>query len=79
MTAIILDKDNKTLKEIHVAELAAILQEIDEVKTIILDGVVTQRLVDIAGERGVTLIVGARIGNVVKRPVKIKIYSFNDL
>jgi DNA primase len=79
MTAIILDKDKNVLKEIHVAELATILQQIEEAKTILLDGVVTQRLVDIADERGVTLIIGARIGNVVKRPVKIKIHTFNDL
>ncbi len=79
MTAIILDKDKKILKEVHVAELATILQEIDEAKTILLDGVITQRLVDIADERGVSLIIGARIGNVVKRPVKIKIHTFNDL
>ncbi len=79
MTAIILDKDKKILKEVHVAELATILQEIEKAKTIILDGVITQRLVDIAGERGVSLIIGARIGNVVKRPVKIKIHTFNDL
>ena len=79
MTATILDKDNKVLKEVHVAELATILQEIEKAKTIVLDGVITQRLVDIANERGVSLIIGARIGNVVKRPVKIKIHTFNDL
>jgi DNA primase len=79
MTAKILDKDNNILKEVHVAELATILQEIDKAKTILLDGVVTQRLVDIAVERGVSLIIGARIGNVVKRPVKLKIHTFNDL
>jgi DNA primase len=79
MTAMILDKDKNILKEVHVAELATVLQEIEKAKTIILDGVVTQRLVDIAGERGVTLIIGARIGKVVKRPVKIKIHTFNDL
>ncbi len=79
MTAMILDKDKKVLKEVHVAELASMLQEIEKAKTIILDGVITQRLVDIAGERGVTLIIGARTGKIVKRPVKIKIHTFNDL
>jgi len=79
MTAIVFGKDFKVLKETHVAEVAAELQEMKEAKSIVLDGVVTQRLIDIAEGLGVDLIVGARIGKIVKKPVKLRIYAFDDL
>jgi DNA primase len=79
MMALVLDKDFKKLKETHVAEVATDLQSIEHGGTVILDGVVTQRLVDIAEERGVDLIVGARIGNIVKKPARMRIHTFDDL
>jgi len=79
MKAVIFGKEYEVLKETHVAEVAAELQEMKEAKSIVLDGVITQRLVDIAEELGVDLIVGARIGKIVKKPVKLRIYTFDDL
>ena len=79
MMAVVLDKDFNKLKETHVAEVATDLQTIEQGATIILDGVVTQRLVDIAEERGVDLIIGARIGNIVKKPAKMRIHTFDEL
>jgi DNA primase len=79
MMASILDKDLKQLKETHVGEIANELQKQKTAKVLILDGVVTQRLIDIAEERGVELIIGVRIGNIVKKPVKIRIHTFDEL
>ncbi len=79
MMAVVLDKDFKKLKETHVAEVATDLQTIERGAAVVLDGVVTQRLVDIAEERGVDLIVGARLGNIVKKPARMRIHTFDDL
>lgn len=79
MMALVLDKDFKKLKETHVAEVATDLQSIEHAATVILDGVVTQRLVDIAEDRGVDLIVGARMGNIVKKPARMRIHTFDAL
>lgn len=79
MMASILDKDMKQLKETHVGEIANELQKQKNAKVLILDGVVTQRLIDIAEERGVELIVGVRIGNIVKKPAKMRIHTFDEL
>ena len=79
MMAVVLDKDFKKLKETHVAEVATDLQTIEHGAAVVLDGVVTQRLVDIAEERGVDLIVGARMGNIVKKPARMRIHTFDDL
>ena len=79
MMAVILDEKNKQLKETHVGELAKELQELKKAKVLILDGVVTQRLIDIAEDRGIELIIGVRIGNIVKKPAKMRIHTFDEL
>ena len=79
MMASILDKALKQLKETHVGEIANELQKQKNAQVLILDGVVTQRLIDIAEERGVELIIGVRIGNIVKKPAKMRIHTFDEL
>ena len=79
MMAVILDEKNKQLKETHVGELAQELQQLEKAKVLILDGVVTQRLIDIAEDRGIELIIGVRIGNIVKKPAKLRIHTFDEL
>jgi DNA primase len=79
MMAVIFDDDFKQLKKTHVGELANELQKLDKANTLLLDGVVTQRLIDIAEERGVRLIIGVRIGNIVKKPAKMRIHTFDEL
>lgn len=79
MMAVILDEAFKQLKETHVGELAKDLQDFEKAKALILDGVITQRLIDIAEDRGVELIIGVRIGNIVKKPAKMRIHTFGEL
>ncbi len=81
LTAILLSDDYSVVDTIPVAELAEKLQNIEHgtVKSIIFDGVITQRLVDIASSIGVKTIIGARIGNITKRPINLKIATFKDL
>lgn len=50
-----------------------------QVYGIVFDGVITQRIVDIASEKNVKIVVGARIGNITKRPVNLTILKFDDL
>jgi len=49
------------------------------VKGIVFDGVVTQRIVDIAAEKNLEYIVGMKLGSVVKVPVSLKIMTSADL
>jgi DNA primase len=79
MMAVILDDEFKQLKETHVGELANELQKVAKAKVLILDGVVTQRLIDIAEDRGIELIIGVRVGSIVKKPAKLRIHTFDQL
>jgi DNA primase len=75
-----LDENKTVIKEVMVRDLANSMKDVDsKVKSVIFDGVVTQRLVDIAAEKDVREIIGAKIGNVTKVPVDLKISSTNEL
>ena len=53
--------------------LVSALKESDGlVKSVIFDGVITQRILDIAGEKELNYLIGVKIGNVVKRPQSVK-------
>ena len=47
--------------------------------TVVFDGMVSQRLVDIASLNNIKILVGTKIGNVTKQPVEIDILSKSDL
>lgn len=75
-----LDENKAVIKEVMVRDLANSMKDVDsKVKSVIFDGVVTQRLIDIAAEKNVREIIGAKIGNVTKVPVDMKISSTNEL
>ncbi|MCD6108871.1 MAG: DNA primase [Thermoplasmata archaeon] len=79
LKAVLLDRQGKELRKIPVRELTDKLKKSKNVSTIIFDGVITQRLIDIANEQNVQTIVGMKLGNVTKIPTTIKIYTKEDL
>ncbi len=67
------------IAEIPVRDLANVLSsEKKAVASIVFDGVVTQRLVDIASKKGVKTIVGTKMGDVTKMPKSITIWTRKD-
>jgi len=79
LEAILLDKDMKEIGRIPVSELAEKLKEIEGIDTIVFDGVITQRLVDIASEKRINYLVAARISDVIKQPLNVKLLTFDDI
>jgi DNA primase len=79
LEAVVFDADLKALEKMPVSELAAKLQTIENANTVVFDGVITQRLVDIAAERGVKRIIGDRISGVAKRPVEVELLTVSDI
>ncbi|MFX1486258.1 MAG: DNA primase DnaG [Promethearchaeota archaeon] len=79
LEAIILDKNAKVLKRTSVGELAEILSTTDNADAVVFDGIITQRLIDIAFEKGVRSLVGARIGKIQKKPVKVSVSTFAEI
>ncbi len=63
-----------------VSLLADTLKEgVEGVTAVILDGIITQRLVDISTEIGVKTIVGVKMGNVTKQPTGLSLIIKQDL
>ncbi|MEA2055458.1 MAG: DNA primase DnaG [Candidatus Thermoplasmatota archaeon] len=79
LKAVLFDKNDKEIKKIPVRELTDILKKSNNISTVVFDGIVTQRLLDIANNKNVKEIVGIKIGNVVKKPLSVKVLTKKDL
>ena len=76
---LIIDKNNSIVAKCPVKDLRTTLQELDPkqvpVKGIIFDGVISQRLVDVAEQKGLEFIVGVLSGD-INPSGSVKIYEF---
>lgn len=79
LEAVLLNEKYQVITQIPVSDLCTDLQETEAVHTIVFDGVITQRLVDISGDRGVKRILGDRISGVIKRPVDIQLLTVSEI
>ncbi|MFW9925469.1 MAG: DNA primase DnaG [Candidatus Thorarchaeota archaeon] len=77
--AILFDENKKVLVECGVAELAKTLEDQDTVPAIVFDGVITQRLVDIAIKKKTEFLIGAAVADIESKPDTMKIVTFDDL
>jgi DNA primase len=79
LEAVLLDKDMNQTGRMPVRELAEKLQQLKDVDSVVFDGVITQRLVDIASERDINFLVAPRISKTVKQPLKVKLMTFEEI
>ncbi len=81
LKANLLDDAGAALKEnLPVRELADSLKAGKEkIHTVVFDGVITQRLLDIAADKKVQTVVGVKMGNVSKVPDTVEILTKDDL
>jgi len=63
------------VNEVAVRDVIKSLGESTSVHAIVFDGIITQRLADLASKQGVNLLVGLKIGNVNKVPDNIEIIT----
>lgn len=67
--------DGALLREIPVRDVLKSIEEIEGIETLVFDGIITQRLADIASGRGVKRIMGVKLGNVAKKPEGLEIIT----
>ncbi|RLI36018.1 DNA primase [Candidatus Bathyarchaeota archaeon] len=77
--AVLFNEKMEEVKRLPVSELAERLKEIDGIDTVVFDGIITQRLVDIATEKKIKYLIAARISGVVKQPLNVRLLTFDDL
>jgi DNA primase len=78
LKAVLLDENGKELKKIPVRELTDEIKKGEKVSAVVFDGIVTQRLLDIANNKNVKEVIGIKIGNVVKMPKSVKVLTKGD-
>ena len=85
LEGVLLDQSMSEIGRLPVSELASKLALSPDnggfqvVETIVFDGVVTQRVVDLAEEHGVKLIVGDRIAELTRRPASVRIMTLPEV
>jgi len=76
LSARLMDRNHNVLREVAVRDLARELKESNgDVNGVIFDGVVTQRILDIAAEKGLEYLIGAKLGNIAKSPVCVRVLT----
>lgn len=80
LIARLLDRNGNLIKEIPVRDLVKALKTNNtKASNLIFDGVITQRVVDLAAKKNIQYLVGVRLGNVVKVPTNVRVITFEDL
>ncbi len=80
LEAEIYDANWTLLKKMPVRELPDFLAATgDSVYAVVMDGITTQRIVDLAAKKGVKMIITARVGPLTKVPENMKILTFEQL
>jgi len=77
--AVLLNKKMEKVESLPVSELAEKLQQTKDIDTVVFDGVITQRLVDVANQKKVKYLVAARVSDVVKQPLNVHLITFSDI
>jgi len=76
LSARLFDRNQNVVREVAVRDLAKELKDSNgDVAGVIFDGVVTQRILDIAADKNLEYLIGAKLGNIVKSPLCVKVMT----
>jgi DNA primase len=78
LEAVVLDGSMKILLKVPVSDVVKKLDRTEGGKMLVLDGIVTQRLVDAADKVGIEYIVGHRTGE-LKKSTDVRVRTFGDM
>jgi DNA primase len=78
LEAVLLTEKFELVERLPVSQLAEKLQQISGVDTVVFDGIITQRIVDIAGEKNIRRVVASRISEAVKPVLNVELVTFQD-
>ncbi len=79
-TAKLLNGGGEVIDEIPTRDLAdELLDKDDSIEKVVFNGIVTQRLVDIAMDKGIKKLVGRKVGNIPKLPTSLEVLPWDRL
>ena len=78
LEAVLLNDKFELIERLPVSQLAEKLQQMSGVDTVVFDGIITQRIVDIAGEKNIRKIIASRISEAVKPALNVEFITFQE-
>jgi len=78
LEAVVLDGSMNQLLKVPVSEVIKRLDSAEGAKLLVLDGIVTQRLVDAADKAGIEYVIGHRTTD-LKKPAEVRVRTFGDI
>lgn len=79
LDAMVFDKSMKRIVKIPISELLKKISDLKDGNLLILDGIVTPRLVEAANKSGIKYIIGHRTGNFKKASPDVRVQTFSDM
>ena len=79
LEAVLLSEKMEQIERLPVSQLAEKLQQTKGVDTVVFDGIITQRIVDVAGEKNIKNIIASRISEAVKPPLNVQLIRLSDI
>lgn len=67
--------EGASTKEMPVREMMKSLENEKDISAIVFDGIITQRLADLAENKKISMLVGIKLGNVFRKPTSVLIHT----
>ena len=78
LEAVLMNEKFEQIERLPVSQLAEKLQQSTGVDTVIFDGIITQRIVDVASEKNIKRIIASRVSEAVKPALNVELITFQD-
>src|SRR5436309_1905417 len=78
-TARLLDEGDGVVTEVPVRDLVETLKTAKQTRAVVFDGIITQRILDIAAEMNMHSVVGPKMGTITKQPAGVVVWTRSDL
>ncbi|HXZ98104.1 MAG TPA: DNA primase DnaG [Candidatus Acidoferrum sp.] len=79
LEASVFDESGKEIAHLPVSELANQLPTIEAPHTLIFDGVITQRILDLADQKKIKYVLGDRLSEIAKKPSDVMVLTMSEL
>jgi DNA primase len=79
LEAVLLNEKLEEIERLPVSQLAEKLQQAAGVDTVIFDGIITQRIVDVASDKNIKRIIASRVSEAVKPALNVELLTFAEV
>jgi DNA primase len=79
LEAVLLNEKLEQIERLPVSQLAEKLQQTEGVDTVVFDGIITQRIVDVASEKNIKKIIASRMSDAVKPSLTVQLLTFSEI